>query len=92
MVTLATALCKNLTLRTLNLDDNQIGQEGAAAVAQMLAENMTLRKLYLRDDSMGKEGVCQLVRSLDHNCTLEKIWLPIKFEYTSSYNPRIAWY
>ena len=56
-VAFATALCKNSTLRNVNLDLNRIGQDGAAAISQMLSQNRTLRGIDLDDDSMGEEGV-----------------------------------
>ena len=88
---LATALCKNSILHTLDLSFNPIGREGAAAIAQMLPQNRTLRVMYLRDESVGEEGVRQLVSSLDQNSTLDKSVLPIKYKYISSSNPRILW-
>ena len=89
---LATALCKNSTLHTLNLSHNPIGREGAAAIAQMLPQNRTLRAMYLLDESVGEEGVRQLVSSLDQNGTLEEIWLPRKYKYIRSSNySRILW-
>ena len=57
-VELAAALCKNTTLKDLNLGRNPIGEhvEGATAVARMLVENKTLTKLYLHDCHISSEG------------------------------------
>ena len=93
VVALATALCKNVTLRSFNLDYNPIGQQGAAAIAQMLPQNRTLRRLYLCDDSIGEEGARQLVSSLDQNCTLEIMSLPLKYKYAIVIiSNKIVWY
>ena len=81
VVALATALCKNITLCSLHLDYNPIGQQGAAAIAQMLPQNRTLRRIHLCDDSIGEEGARQLVSSLDQNSTLDKMSLPPKYKH-----------
>ena len=93
VVALATGLRKNVTLCSLNLDYNPIGQQGAAAIAQMLPQNRTLRRIHLCDDSIGEEGARQLVSSLDQNSTLDKMSLPLKYKHMILIsNNRIDWY
>ena len=60
---LAAALCKNSTLKQLNLNHNPIGVEGASSMSDMLQHNTSLEKLDLCDDSVGEEGGRQLINS-----------------------------
>ena len=89
-VKLAAVLCKNSTLKHLDLDRNPIGVEGASLVSDMLQHNTSLKELHLRDDSVGEEGVHQLINSLKHNQTLRKLWLPRKYKSETS-DHRIHW-
>ena len=63
---LVAALCKNTTLRDLNLSHNLIGKhvEEANAVAKMLVENKTLRTLTLESCHISSEGTVELGYSL----------------------------
>ena len=90
-VELAAALCKNSTLKYLDLDRNPIGVEGASSMSDMLQHNTSLEVLWLRDDSVGEAGVHQLINSLKHNQTLRKLWLPGKYKSETSDN-RIHWW
>ena len=88
-VKLAAALCKNSTLKHLNLDRNPIGVEGASSMSDMLQHNTSLEDLHLRD-AVGEEGVHQLINSLKHNQTLRKLRLPEKYKSETS-DHRILW-
>ena len=90
-VKLAAALCKNSTLKDLNLNRNPIGVEGASSMSDMLQRNTSLKVLHLRDDSVGEEGVHQLINSLKHNQTLRELWLPEKYKSETS-DHRIHWW
>ena len=86
---LAAALCKNTTLKHLNLNRNPIGEhvEGVTAVAKMLVENKTLTKLDLRDCHISSEGAVELAAALCKNSTLKHLNLsrnPIGVEGASS--------
>ena len=88
-VELAAALCKNTTLRSLNLNHNPIGDhvEGVTAVAKMLEENKTLTDLELRDCHISSEGAVKLAAALCKNSTLKHLDLnhnPIGVEGASS--------
>ena len=88
-VELAAALCKNTTLKDLNLGRNPIGEhvEGATAVAKLLVENTTLTKLYLHDCHISSEGAVELAAGLCKNSTLKHLDLdhnPIGVEGASS--------
>ena len=87
---LATALCKNSTLKCLNLDHNPIGTKGASSMSDMLQCNTSLKELYLCDDSVGEEGVHQLIKSLKHNQILMKLRLLKKYK-TETIDYRIHW-
>ena len=89
-VKLAAALCKNSTLKHLDLDRNSIGVEGASSMSDMLQHNISLEYLYLDDDSVGEEGVHQLINSLKHNQTLRELRLPKKYKSETS-DHRVRW-
>ena len=76
-VELAAALCKNTTLKHLNLSLNCIGDcvEGTTAVAKMSVQNKTLTMLYLRDCHISSEGAVELVTALCKNSTLKHLYL-----------------
>ena len=90
-VDLAAALCKNSTLKYLDLNHNPVGVEGASSMSDMLKHNTSLVVLWLCDDSIGKEeGVHLLINSLKHNQTLRTLWLPRKYKSETS-DPKIHW-
>ena len=74
-VELATALCKNTTLRELNLSGNAIGEpvEGVTAIATMLAENKSLTWLELEDCHISGQGAGELAAALCKNSTLQDL-------------------
>ena len=88
---LAAALCKNSTLKHLELDHNPIGVEGASSMSDMLQHNTSLEDLDLFDDSIGEEGVRQLISSLEHNQTLKYLGLPVKYMSKTTEN-KIYWW
>ena len=101
-VELATALCKNTTLRTLTLSGNPIGEhvEGVAAVATMLVENKSLTHLWLEDCHISGQGAGELAAALCKNSTLQGLVLdrnPIGVEGASSmsdmlqHNTSLTW-
>ena len=88
-VKLAAALCKNTTLKHLNLSCNPIGEdvEGVTGVARMLAENKTLTKLKLQECHISSKGAVELAAALCKNSTLKYLYLdhnPIGVEGASS--------
>ena len=88
-VELATALCKNTTLRELYLRGNPIGEhvEGVTAVATMLVENKSLTQLWLDDCHISGQGAGELATALCKNSTLQDLNLdrnPIGVEGASS--------
>ena len=76
-VELATALCKNTTLRELNLSGNPIGEHanGVTAVATMLVENKSLTSLWLEDCHISGQGAGELAAALYKNLTLQHLTL-----------------
>ena len=86
---LATSLCKNTTLRELDLSGYPIGEhvEGVTAVATMLAENKSLTRLWLADCHISGQGAGELAAALCKNSTLHHLKLdrnPIGVEGASS--------
>jgi Ran GTPase-activating protein (RanGAP) involved in mRNA processing and transport len=67
---LAQALQINSTLTTLDLYDNEIGDEGAKHLAQTLQINRTLTTLHLYSNQIGAEGAEHLAEALQVNTTL----------------------
>ena len=101
-VELATALCKNTTLRELDLSGNPIGEhvEGVTAVATMLVENKSRTRLGLEDCHISGQGAGELASALCKNSTLQYLNLdrnPIGVEGASSmsdmlqYNTSLTW-
>ena len=76
-VELGAALCKNTTLKHLDLGRNFVGEhvEGANAVAKMLVKNKMLTKLYLQDCHISSEGAVELAAALCKNSTLKLLEL-----------------
>lgn len=72
----------------MNLGANQIGDEGAKALAGALSSNRTLRSLNLSYNKIGKEGTKVLSDALEHNYTLVTLY---GLESSAS-GPRITQY
>ena len=77
MVKKAQQHCKSVgnkyTLSKLNLEDNNIGVEGATAIAKALETNTTLSKLDLRGNNIGDEGATAIAKALETNTTLSSL-------------------
>ena len=86
---LAAALCKNSTLKYMNLSHNPIGMEGASSMSDMLQRNTSLEELWLYGDSVEEEGVLLFINSLKHNQTLRLLVLPKKYKINN--DNRIQW-
>ena len=64
-------------LEILNIRNNQIGNAGATAFAEVLKINSTLQQLILAQNSdIGDETASAIAQALKTNSTLEAIWLP----------------
>ena len=74
---LATALTGNTTLEVFYLNENNIGYEGANAIAQVLETNKTLklRILGLNKNNIGDEGAKAIATALTDNTKLEALYL-----------------
>lgn len=74
---------------------DQIGSEGAVALADMLRTNTKLERLELLfDKSLERQGALALVESLKHNRTLKHLKIPqqhFKAGEISAMDPRISW-
>ena len=57
----------------LNLGANEIGDEGAAAIAKALEVNKTLTELILWGNEIGDEGASALAKGLTVNATLHSL-------------------
>ena len=70
---LAAALCKNTTLRELDLSHNPIGEhvEGVTAIATWLIENKSLTHLKLQDCHISEQSAGELAAALYKNSTLD---------------------
>mmetsp|Transcript_26529 Transcript_26529/g.63161 ORF Transcript_26529/g.63161 Transcript_26529/m.63161 type:complete len:612 (+) Transcript_26529:164-1999(+) len=74
-----TSLEHNHVLEILNLDSNQMRQEGGAALAYLIRFNKTLQKLRVGNNLLGDECGQLIVRSLEHNTTLKLLNLHSNF-------------
>ncbi len=59
-------------LTTLDLESNQIGDAGAAALSEALKSNATLTKLFLQNQ-VGEAGAAALSEALKINATLTEL-------------------
>ncbi|MDA9573927.1 hypothetical protein N9R48_03285 [Rickettsiales bacterium] len=64
---------RNGTLTSINLDSNQIGVEGAKAIADALKKNKTVTKLDLRANLLGAKGAKAIAEALKKNKTVTKL-------------------
>ncbi|KAL7545765.1 hypothetical protein ACHAWF_011275 [Thalassiosira exigua] len=69
------ALAKNQSLRTLYLERNKIGDEGANRLAKVLKENDTLEVMHLNSNEIGDEGAKSLADALQISTSLKTISL-----------------
>ena len=65
----------NHTIKELNMSENQIGSEGAVAVATMLKRNSSLETLQLDKCSIESSGCEELGVALEKNTTLKVLGL-----------------
>ena len=65
----------NDSLKVLVLWDNDIGDDGAQALAQMLKKNTTLEKLSLGKCGVGDRGARALSEALKENFALKSLYL-----------------
>lgn len=61
------------TLERVIVDENRIGTEGAAAIANALRSNTSLESLSLRNNEIGSQGAAALSDALQHNSTLRRL-------------------
>lgn len=65
----------NITLRSLNLSENKIGDSGATAIGNALKTNAGLQKLDLAENPIGDAGAKAIATGLKTNKTIKKIFL-----------------
>ncbi|KAM5191677.1 leucine-rich repeat-containing protein 74B [Mantella aurantiaca] len=72
---IALSLVTNTSIVNLNLSDNWLEGDGAAAMADMLKENCYISELHLCDNRLGLKGAKVLSAMLPENITLLKVYL-----------------
>ena len=72
-VDLACAFGSFVTLTGLYLSGNNLGETGAAVLADALRTNTTLTRLYLSDNNLGETGAAVLADALRTNTTLTRL-------------------
>ena len=77
---LAKSLCKNSTLKSLNLFENDLGFHNESAsqftdMAEMLARNDKLEDLNLSDNPLGSHGVTWIAKALESNKGVKRLYL-----------------
>ena len=70
---LAAALTPSAPLRTLDMNENGIGEKGAAALAEALQAGSQLHVLRLRGNVIGDKGAAALGRALATEPVLEEL-------------------
>ena len=73
MVSDITVLEGNKTLRSLDIDRDNIGVEDSTALAKALEDNNTLQSLDIGNSKIGNEGCTALDKVLDANSTLQEL-------------------
>ena len=64
------------SLKILNLDNNQIGNDGCEALATLLADpNCNVQNLLLADNPIGNDGTVTIANSLINNTKLKNLFL-----------------
>lgn len=63
-ITLDEAFYTNVSLQTLILSDNGIGDIGATTLAEVLKTSIALQTIYLRSNNIGNVGALTLVETL----------------------------
>ena len=69
---IARALAQN-TITTVYLSDNEISDEGAAAIAGALEHDSTIITLNLGGNEIGAEGAAAIAGALEHNTTITTV-------------------
>ncbi|XP_018429372.1 PREDICTED: leucine-rich repeat-containing protein 74B [Nanorana parkeri] len=72
---IALSLVTNTSIVSLNLSDNWVEGDGAAAITDMLKENCYISELHLCDNRLGLKGAKALSGMLMENMTLQKVYL-----------------
>ena len=70
-----TGLTNNHSLTTLVIDNNPIGDIGAAALGDMIRDNTVLEELYMQKCEITSQGFVQLAAGLISNTSLKTLWL-----------------
>jgi len=66
---------RNTSVRTLAMEKNWIGDEGAKYVGDMLCVNKTLAELWIADNKLGPDAFGHISRGLAHYSTLQTLLL-----------------
>ena len=74
-MTLATQLTTNYGLSKLYCDSNDIGEEGAKAIAECMEMMDSLKKICLENNNIGDAGAKALAAALVENDTLLSLYL-----------------
>ena len=66
---------KNGNIQRIDLGFNNIGKEGAIALADMLRYNTTIREIYLSINNIGDDGAIALADMLRYNTSIREMHL-----------------
>lgn len=70
---IADGLVSNSTIRSLRLNQNNIGDDGARLIADAIRQNKTLKSLYLSFNDIGEEGARYLYNAACQNRNIIQI-------------------
>ncbi|RUP51270.1 hypothetical protein BC936DRAFT_149115 [Jimgerdemannia flammicorona] len=79
-----------MNLQSLDLYKNDIGDEGASAIAEALKMNTSLKTLYLGDNGIGEKGADALAKALKMNKSLQNLYLEGIQQYLRGRNQRTS--
>jgi hypothetical protein len=72
---LVDALKRNTSVKSINLNHNQIGSEGASALADALKVNTSITTINLRNNSIGAEGEKAIADALKVNTSVTRLYI-----------------
>jgi hypothetical protein len=61
------------SFKELNLQQNNIGDEGARYIAKVLEQNTSLKELNLQQNNIGYHGAYEIAKALEQNTSLTKL-------------------
>ena len=82
--------CAATSIKVLDLEKNDIADDGAEALAVALTKNSSLQKLNVRSNGITNIGLTNLLRAMNHNSTLKTFLLWGNYFYSGTTTPNLS--